>query len=244
MMLWSRNSRMAGPSRCHSPGSRVWRTEHRRSAPTGVSLPVARGSTGRIWMKISAWRVFWLVADLVKRRSLSAGGSSVGNRPANVRRKRLALTEDFRETIREPRNGAAPTRYSQVRGLLKENCVVANLLTGEQTGSAPEVVLRSDPHDCRPYGYGILRGLFHRHDDPRVEGADGIHGAGDHARPRTLYVGLDHVDARQSEFGDQLVHGRNRDIGDDSRTRPMFDEAIARRPVSVGIEHQPLFFIP
>src|ERR1035438_7250141 len=116
MTPWSRNLRMAGRSRCHSPGSRVWRTGHRRSGPTGVSLPVARGYTGRIWMKILAWRVSWLVADLVRRRSLFAGGSSVGNRPANVRRKRLALTKDFRETIREPRHGAGPTRYSQVHG--------------------------------------------------------------------------------------------------------------------------------
>ena len=82
-MLWSRNLRMAGRSRCHWRGSRGWRTGHRRSGPTVGSLPVARGSTGRNWMKMSAWRVSWLVADLVRRRSLFVGGFSGGNRPAN-----------------------------------------------------------------------------------------------------------------------------------------------------------------
>jgi hypothetical protein len=78
-MLWSRTLRMGERSRRRSRGSRVWRTGHRRSGSTGVSLLVARGSTGRIWMKISAWRVSWRVADLARLRSLFAGGSSGGN---------------------------------------------------------------------------------------------------------------------------------------------------------------------
>src|ERR1035437_9704029 len=79
-MLWSRNLRMAGRSRCHLRGSHAWRTGHRRSGPTGVSLPVARGSTGQVWMRTSACRVSWRVVDLVRRRSLFGDGSSGGNR--------------------------------------------------------------------------------------------------------------------------------------------------------------------
>ena len=79
MMLWSRTLRMAERSRCHLRGSRVWRTGHRRNWSNGVSLLVARGYTGRIWMKISAWRVSWRVADLARLRSLFVGGSSGGN---------------------------------------------------------------------------------------------------------------------------------------------------------------------
>jgi hypothetical protein len=77
-----------------------------------------------------------------------------------------------------------------------------------------------------------------------MEGADGIYGAGDHARPRTFYVGLDEVDAREREFRDYLVDGGHRNIGDDPGPRPTLDEAIAGGSVSVGIENEPLLFIP
>src|SRR5260370_31197115 len=71
---------MGERSRRHLRGSRVWRTGHRRSGPTGASLVEAKGSIGRTWMKISASRGYWRGADLARRRNLFSGGSSGGGR--------------------------------------------------------------------------------------------------------------------------------------------------------------------
>jgi hypothetical protein len=44
---------------------------------------VARASTGRIWMRISAWRASWPGAGLARRRHLSGGGSRAARQPAD-----------------------------------------------------------------------------------------------------------------------------------------------------------------
>ena len=77
-----------------------------------------------------------------------------------------------------------------------------------------------------------------------MESADGFHGTDNHACPGAFYVGLNYIDARQTEFGDQIVHSSYRDIRDNLRIRPMLDETIACAAVSIGIENEPLFFIP
>src|SRR6266542_2965328 len=99
-MLSSRTLQMAGRSPFHLRGSRVWRTGRRRSGPTGASLLVAKASTGRTWMKTSAWRVSWQVVDLVKHRSLFAGGSKGGNQP-------LDMATWGRELVQGPMNARA-----------------------------------------------------------------------------------------------------------------------------------------
>ena len=40
--------------------------------------PVAKESTGRIWMKTSAWRAFWRTADRARPRSLFDAGCRHG----------------------------------------------------------------------------------------------------------------------------------------------------------------------
>jgi hypothetical protein len=62
---------------------------------------VAMGSAGQIWMKISAWRGSWRVADLVRRRSLLVGGckrreSTLEQAPSSAQEEHLQPTRSRR----------------------------------------------------------------------------------------------------------------------------------------------------
>ena len=76
-------------------------------------------------MKISAWKASWQAADLASRRSLFAGGSSGGNRPADKR----ALWERKNQATQswQLRKGHRPIPYLEQATTVPATCPVRTL---------------------------------------------------------------------------------------------------------------------